>query len=69
MIGREASEEAEAILLDGWQRYGGEARLFNNLGVIAREQGNGEAAGQYFTQAIELAPTWDVPQQNLAGLE
>jgi tetratricopeptide (TPR) repeat protein len=69
LIGRQEWEQAEGLLLDGWRQYGGDARLFNNLGIVAREQGDEESAGHYFSQAAELAPTWDVPQQNLAGLE
>ena len=42
-----------------------DARLYNNLGVVAREKGDLEAARQFFQKAVELDPDWDMPQQNL----
>ncbi len=43
-------------------------RLYNNLGVVARELGEIEQARQLFGRAIELAPDWELPQQNLQAL-
>jgi len=45
-----------------------DARPYNNLGVIAQQQGDVSAARQYFQRAIELQPDWDLPRQNLAKL-
>ncbi|NIN69556.1 MAG: hypothetical protein GTO63_33715 [Anaerolineae bacterium] len=45
------------------------ARLYNDLGGIAREMGDPEAVHQYFEQAASLAPDWDPPRQNLADLQ
>ncbi len=44
-------------------------RLYNNMGVVARETGDLEKAREYFTKASELAPNWELPKQNLAGLD
>jgi tetratricopeptide (TPR) repeat protein len=45
-----------------------EPRLYNNLGVLARAQGNLAEARRYFTAAAKLAPTWELPRQNLQAL-
>ena len=45
-----------------------DARPYNNLGVIAQQQGDVTAARQFFQRAIELQPDWDLPRQNLAKL-
>jgi len=45
-----------------------DARLYNNAGVVAREQGDIEAARRYFTRAVELAPDWELPRRNLEAL-
>ncbi len=43
-------------------------RLFNSLGLLARAQGDDEAARQYFQRALEMAPDWEVPRKNLEAL-
>lgn len=64
-----ALSEAQAVLQQALQQAPNDARLYNNLGVIAREQGDTEAARQYFERAAELAPEWDLPRENLDSLE
>jgi tetratricopeptide (TPR) repeat protein len=61
-------ESAEEVLLEAMQSSPEDARLYNNMGIVAREQGDVEAARQYFSRAAELAPDWDMPQQNLDAL-
>jgi Flp pilus assembly protein TadD len=61
-------EAAQAVLLQAIQAAPQDARLYNNLGMLARQQGNFEAARQNFNQAIELAPDWELPQENLEAL-
>jgi len=61
-------EAAQAVLLQAIQAAPQDARLYNNLGLLARRQGNLEAARQYFNKAIELAPDWELPQENLKAL-
>jgi len=64
-----ALSEAQAVLQQALQQAPNDARLYNNLGVVAREQGDMEAARQYFERATELAPEWDLPRENLDSLE
>ncbi|MFQ5615609.1 MAG: tetratricopeptide repeat protein [Anaerolineales bacterium] len=45
-----------------------DARLYNNMGVIARERGDYVPARELFNRAIELAPEWELPRQNLESL-
>ena len=45
-----------------------DARAYNYLGVIAQKRGNNSAAADYFGRAIQLAPDWSLPKQNLASL-
>jgi Flp pilus assembly protein TadD len=61
--------EAEALLGSALALTPDDARLHNNLGVAAREQERMDAARVHFARAAELAPAWDLPHQNLAGLE
>lgn len=69
LIEMEAWSEAEAMLREALPQAPNDARLYNNLGVVARAQGDLETARQYFSQAVTLAPEWDLPRQNLADLE
>lgn len=59
---------ASQVLNQAVQQYPQDARLYNNLGLLASAQGNLDQARQYLQKAIELAPNWDVPQKNLAAL-
>ncbi len=68
-IQMEAWAEAEAVLRGALLQAPDDARLYNNLGVVAREQGNLEAAREYFERAISLSPEWDLPRRNLEALE
>lgn len=60
---------AKQVLDQALQMAPDDARLYNNAGVVAREQGDLEAAREYFARAVELAPGWDLPRRNLEALE
>jgi tetratricopeptide (TPR) repeat protein len=60
---------AAQILQQTLETYGGDARLYFNLGVVAQAQGDISAAGNFYNQAALLAPNWEAPQQALAQLE
>ncbi len=64
-----AWSQAGEVLQTALQQSPDDARLHNNLGVVAREQGDLEAARQHFSRAVELASEWELPRQNLAALE
>ena len=59
---------AEAACQTASTQAPNDARPYNNLGVIAQQQGDMIAARQFFQRAIELQPDWDLPRQNLARL-
>ncbi len=61
-------QNASQVLQQAIQKAPQDARLYNNLGIVAREQGDIESARGLFNKAIELQPQWDVPQQNLQAL-
>jgi len=61
-------QNASQVLQQAIQKAPQDARLYNNLGIVAREQGDIESARQLFSKAIELQPQWDVPKQNLDSL-
>ncbi|MGB9722421.1 MAG: tetratricopeptide repeat protein [Chloroflexia bacterium] len=67
-IGMQDWVSAKRILDEALQAAPEDARLYNNAGVVAREQGDLEAARQYFARAVELAPDWDLPRKNLEAL-
>ncbi|MFB0536054.1 MAG: tetratricopeptide repeat protein [Anaerolineae bacterium] len=69
LIELNAWPQAEAVLQEALRQAPDDARLYNNLGVIVREQGDLDAAREYFNRAATLAPEWDLPRQNLADLE
>ena len=45
------------------------ARVHNNLGVVARERGDLATAREHFRRAVELAPDWAIPGENLADAQ
>ncbi len=59
---------ATKVLQQAIQAAPQDARLYYDLGIVAREQGNNDSARQWFGKAIELNPTWDLPKQALADL-
>jgi len=61
-------DEAEALLRAALLSAPQDARLYNNLGLVARERGDLDAARDLFERAVQLAPEWDLPRQNLEGL-
>jgi Flp pilus assembly protein TadD len=61
--------KAEALLDQVLQAGVEDARIFNNLGLIAQQRGDLTQAQAYFQHAIQLAPNWSAPQQNLQTLE
>ena len=61
-------EQAEEVLQAALESFPDDARLHNNLGVVAREQGDTATAREHFARAVELSPSWDLPQQNLDAL-
>jgi tetratricopeptide (TPR) repeat protein len=68
LIGMKDWQNAEQVLQQAIEKEPQDARLYNNLGVVAREQGEIETARQLFRKALELQPQWEVPQQNLDTL-
>lgn len=46
-----------------------DARLHHNLGLVAQQRGDTEAARSLFERAAELAPQWELPRENLEALE
>jgi len=69
LIELRAWPRAEALLREALLQAPDDARLYNNLGVVVREQGNLEAAREYFERAATLSPDWDLPRQNLETLK
>lgn len=67
-IGMQDWVSAKRVLDEALQSAPEDARLYNNAGVVAREQGDIEAARQYFARAVELAPDWELPRRNLEAL-
>ena len=62
-------DEAEALLRAALLNAPQDARLYKNLGLVTHERGDLDAARDLFERALELAPEWDLPRQNLEGLE
>jgi Flp pilus assembly protein TadD len=69
LIQLRAYPEAETVLQRALEIVPDDARLYNNLGMLARERGDLDAAREHFTQAVTLDPTWELPKQNLESLE
>jgi protein O-mannosyl-transferase len=65
LIAQEEWDKAEALLQQTLDDYGGDARLYYNLGLVARQRGELDTARTLFTQAALLAPDWEQPQQEL----
>ena len=61
-------DEAEALLRAALLSAPQDARLYNNLGLVARERGDLDGARDLFERAVQLAPEWDLPRQNLENL-
>lgn len=68
LIRQGAWEAAAQVLMEALEEAPEDPRLYNNLGIVAREQGDLEAARAYFARAVELAPDWELPRQNLEAL-
>jgi tetratricopeptide (TPR) repeat protein len=68
LIGLQDWQNAAQVLQQAIEKEPEDARLYNNLGVVAREQGDIDSARQLFSKALELKPQWEVPQQNLDAL-
>jgi tetratricopeptide (TPR) repeat protein len=68
LIGLQDWQNAAQVLQQAIEKVPEDARLYNNLGIVAREQGDIESARQLFNKALELQPQWEVPQQNLDAL-
>lgn len=68
LLALERLDEAEALLQTALLSAPQDARVYNNLGMIAQRRGDVEAARRFFERAIELAPEWETPRHNLAGL-
>jgi tetratricopeptide (TPR) repeat protein len=69
LIALQALDQAEALLEAALLNAPEDARLYNNLGLIAQERGEVDEAREMFEQAATLAPEWDLPRQNLETLE
>ncbi len=61
-------EQAAQVLFQALVVAPDDPRLHNNMGVVARELGDIATAREHFLRAIELAPDWDLPRQNLETL-
>jgi protein O-GlcNAc transferase len=68
LIGMQDWQNATQVLQQAIEKAPEDARLYNNLGVVAREQGDTGTARQLFNKALELEPQWEIPQQNLDAL-
>ncbi|MFQ5342409.1 MAG: tetratricopeptide repeat protein [Anaerolineae bacterium] len=75
-IGRSAAlihlgelDAAEQLLMQMLEARVEDARVYNNLGLIALQRGDEETARDHFQQAAELAPEWETPRQNLEMME
>lgn len=62
-------DTAEQLINSALQEAPQEARLYNNLGLLLQKRGDLAGARELFLKAIELAPDWEAPQQNLQALE
>jgi tetratricopeptide (TPR) repeat protein len=68
LIGLQDWQTASQVLQQAIDKAPQDARLYNNLGIVAREQGDIDSARKLFSKALELQPQWEVPQQNLDAL-
>jgi Flp pilus assembly protein TadD len=69
LIEQHELDQAESLLLAALQTRPNDARLVNNLGIVARERGDSNKARELFRKAAELAPKWELPRQNLSRME
>lgn len=60
--------EAEALLQQVLVEHGDDARVYFNLGVVARQWGELDQARTLFAQAAQLDPNWALPPQELDAL-
>ena len=68
LIELKAWGDAEAVLTGALKQAPGDARLYNNLGVVAQARGDLNTAREYYARASALAPNWELPKQNLGAL-
>jgi Flp pilus assembly protein TadD len=61
-------QNANDVLDQAVQQSPDDARLYNNLGIVAREQGDTAKAKEYFSRAVELDPSSTQAKQNLDAL-
>jgi Flp pilus assembly protein TadD len=69
LIALEQLNQAEALLQAALLSAPEDARLYNNLGLIAQMRGQMEQAQALFIRAADLAPGWELPRQNLEALQ
>ncbi len=69
LIALQALDQAQALLQAALLSAPEDARLYNNLGLVAQARGEIDEARELFERAAELAPGWDLPRQNLERLE
>lgn len=69
LIALKSWDDARQVLEWGLSQAPQDARLYNNLGIVAGSQGDRQQARQHFTKAIELAADWEVPKANLEALD
>jgi tetratricopeptide (TPR) repeat protein len=68
LIELDALADAEALISRILEQAPDDARLYVNLGLIAQQQGNTDAAREYYERAARLAPQWEEPQELLQSL-
>jgi Flp pilus assembly protein TadD len=68
LITLEELDQAEALLQAALLSAPEDARLYNNVGLIAQIRGQMEQAQALFARAADLAPGWELPRQNLEAL-
>lgn len=69
LIGLGKLAEAEQLLRQMAETGVEDARVYNNLGLIALQRGEKETARGYFQRAMDLAPEWELPRRNLEKME
>ena len=68
LLALQALDQAQALLQAAMLSAPEDARLYNNLGLVAQARGDPDEARELFERAAELAPEWDLPRQNLEAL-
>ena len=69
LIGLGRMAEAEGLLMQMLEAGVEDARIYNNLGLIALQRREDETARGHFQRAMELAPEWELPRRNLEMME